>query len=158
MDQLKTIYAHVFPDKSVYVGSTNQEQLYKRFQYGSGYSNQPKVYEKIMQYGWKNIEHVVLERCAMTDEEKLKKECDYTLDYVNKGYEVLNTYNTNNPYRYRPKKANYIYYTESGEEFDSGIELAQFLGVTKQAVYFALNNSGKVHGVKIYREEIKEDK
>ena len=150
MDQKRTIYAHIFPDKSVYVGSTSQDKLYKRWQYGTGYGKQPKIYEKICMYGWKNIEHIVLECGNMSSEEVLKKECDYTMDYFNKGYEVLNTYNTENPCRYRGREK-YIYYTENGEEFETGIAMAEYLGVTKQAVYIGIKNGGRVKGVRVFK-------
>lgn len=155
MDQKRTIYAHMFPDKSVYVGSTSQEKLYKRWQYGVGYDKQPKVYEKICMYGWKNIEHIILECGNMSSEEVLKKECDYTMDYFNKGYEVLNKYNTENPCRYRGKEK-YIYYTENGEEFETGTAMADYFGVTKQSVYISIKNGGRVKGVKVFKR-IKED-
>lgn len=159
MDQMKrTIYAHIFPDRSIYIGQTSQEKLYRRFQYGNGYDKQEELYNRIMFWGWSNIQHTVLECGEMTKEECNRKECEYTLDYVNKGFNVLNKYNTENPCRYRTSKnISYIYYDEDGNEYNTLEEVAKALGRTKQAVSYAIQRNGKCAGKKITRV-IKEDK
>lgn len=151
--KLRTIYAHVFPDKSVYIGQTSQENLNRRWNCGHGYRNQPRVHDAIMFYGWSNIEHEVLKRAEMTKEECNELECYITMQYVCAGYKVLNKYNAENPCRYRRKK--YHYADEEGNTYKTMQEIADNFGVTKQAVSFAITNGRPVGGV--YFTKIWED-
>ena len=159
MDQKKrTIYAHIFPDKSIYIGQTSQEKLYKRFQYGQGYDKQPEIYEKIMFWGWSNIEHVVLEEGVMTKEQCNKKECDYTIDYFNKGYNVLNKYNTVNPYRYRKKNKEYVYIDLlTNKEYSSLRAAAADIGYSHERVRQSVTKGDVLRGghkfIKVIKEE-----
>lgn len=149
--KIRTIYAHIFPDKSVYIGSTSQDKLYRRFHYGAGYANQPVVYDRIMFFGWQNTEHIILEQGMMTKDELLEKECNYTLKYAECGYEVLNKYNVN-PCRYRGGEE-YEYVDEDGNVYRTVQEVALALGRTKQAVSAAIKRNGKCAGKKIIRRE-----
>jgi len=64
---------HKFPNGKVYIGVTSQK-LYKRWQHGEGYHN-AKVHEAIFEYGWCNIEHVILyENLTKEDAKKLEIE------------------------------------------------------------------------------------
>lgn len=136
----RKIYIHIFPDKSVYIGQISQENLYKRFNYGLGYDKQPEMFELIMHYGWKNVEHVILEEGMMTKEEANKKECDYTLDYFNRGFRVLNKYNIGTPRRYRSKES-YVYMDEmSGKCYDSLRAAAEDIGCSHEAVRQSVKN------------------
>lgn len=53
-----TVYEHIFPNKYVYVGITRQNPE-NRWKNGEGYKRQ-KVYDKIKEYGWDNIQHKIL--------------------------------------------------------------------------------------------------
>ena len=140
--ELRTIYAHIFPDKSIYIGSTGKKNLNLRWGYnGSGYDKQEEVRERISFWGWGLVEHVILEQGEMTKEESLKKECDYTLQYVKEGYTVLNKYNTKDPCRYRVKEVKRVYeYVDvvSGKVYDTLREAAEDIGVSHETVRLSI--------------------
>lgn len=61
MDKEKcyTVYEHIFPDGKIYVGLTKQKPV-KRWGYdGRGYKIQP-IYDKICEFGWGNIQHIIV--------------------------------------------------------------------------------------------------
>lgn len=145
MDQdrkLRTIYAHIFPDNSMYIGQTSTKNLNIRWGYnGGGYDNQETMRKAIEFWGWGLIEHKILEQGEMTKEEVLKKECDFTLEYVNKGYKLLNKCNTENPCRYRVKhKENTYKYVDvtTGKEYKSLRAVGIDLGVSHEAVRISI--------------------
>lgn len=133
-----TIYAHIFPDGCVYIGKTKEKNLNIRWGYsGEKYDNQPLVRDAILLWGWNSIQHIVLEQGDMTREEVLKKECDYTLDYVSKGYHMLNKYNVYNPCRYRVKEIKHTYeYIDviSGKVYDTLRAAATDIGVSHETI------------------------
>ena len=145
MDQekkLRTIYAHIFPDNSIYIGQTSTKNLNIRWGYnGGGYDNQETVRNAIAFWGWNMIEHKILEQSEMTKEECNKKECDFTLQFVRNGYKLLNKYNTENPCRYRVKyKENTYRYIDiaTGKEYKSLREVGKDLGVSHEAVRLSI--------------------
>lgn len=85
------VYEHICPDKSLYIGIT--DDLRKRFDYGYGYRNQKKFYEKIKQYGWKNIEHTIIGYYDSKGEAE-KQEYESIMSAVMIGQNVLNTHKT----------------------------------------------------------------
>lgn len=54
-----SVYKHTFPNGKVYIGITMTDPR-KRWNGGSGYRKQPKIYNAIQYYGWRNIAHEVL--------------------------------------------------------------------------------------------------
>lgn len=59
-DKTYIVYLHVNPkNKKVYVGITNQN-VYKRWKNGHGYTKCKKFYNAILKYGWNNFKHIVL--------------------------------------------------------------------------------------------------
>ena len=54
-----TVYKHTFPNGKVYIGITMMDPV-KRWNGGSGYRKQPKIYNAILYYGWRNIKHDIL--------------------------------------------------------------------------------------------------
>ncbi len=54
-----SVYKHTFPNGKVYIGITMVDPK-KRWSGGSGYRKQPKIYNAILYYGWKNIKHDIL--------------------------------------------------------------------------------------------------
>lgn len=69
-----TVYCHITPDGKKYVGFTG-EPLCKRFANGKLYPTK-RFSDAIRKYGWKNIEHIVLES-GLTKEEASEKEIYY---------------------------------------------------------------------------------
>lgn len=59
-DKTYIVYLHINPEnKKVYVGITNQN-VYKRWKNGHGYTKYKKFYNAIIKYGWSNFKHIVL--------------------------------------------------------------------------------------------------
>lgn len=59
-DKAYIVYLHINPkNKKVYVGITNQD-VYRRWENGHGYTKCKKFYNAIMKYGWDNFKHIVL--------------------------------------------------------------------------------------------------
>jgi hypothetical protein len=86
-----SVYRHVFPDDSVYVGITNQTPN-KRWGDGLGYERgNPKLFRKILDFGWDNIEHEIL-NTSLTEKEALAIEKETILfEKANRGIgKVLN--------------------------------------------------------------------
>lgn len=163
MDQYCTIYAHIFPDKSIYIGKTKEKNLNIRWGYnGGGYDNQELMRDAILFWGWNFVEHIILEQGEMSKEEALKKECDYTLEYVKKGYKVLNKYNTNNPCRYRVKKTEQIYEyidIKSGKTYNSLREAAIDIGVSHETIRLSIiENRDICKGKHHFEKRLKEIK
>lgn len=67
------VYKHTSPSGKVYVGITKQKPN-KRWQYGHGYKQSKYFFNAILKYGWKNIEHIILEHdLSMEEASKLEK-------------------------------------------------------------------------------------
>lgn len=72
------VYKHTFPNGRVYIGITNRNPL-DRWQGGNGYKGHDEMYADILEYGWKNIRHEILDeglnrQKAMDAEKKYIKE------------------------------------------------------------------------------------
>ena len=91
-DKIYYVYEHICPDKSLYIGIT--DDLYRRFgPNGCNYKKQEKFYEKIKQYGWKNIEHIVIGFYDSKGEAE-KQEYESIMSAVMLGQNVLNKMKT----------------------------------------------------------------
>lgn len=55
-----SVYLHVVPNGKKYIGITGQEPE-ARWLNGKGYQKQPYFYNAIQKYGWKNIQHTVVQ-------------------------------------------------------------------------------------------------
>ena len=84
------VYVHVTLDGKRYYGTTKQK-VKKRWKNGKGYENQPYFYDAIQEFGWNNIEHIVIAR-GLTQEEAywLEEELIKEFDTTNrdKGYNI----------------------------------------------------------------------
>lgn len=83
------VYLHIFPNNKYYVGITCAKPYTRRWRNGTGYCSQPKMYNAILKYGWKNVKHEIL--CKnLTLEEANKKEIEYIKYYnsIKNGYNV----------------------------------------------------------------------
>lgn len=54
-----SVYKHTFPNGKVYIGITMMKPQ-KRWNGGSGYRKQPKIYNAIQYYGWRNVVHEII--------------------------------------------------------------------------------------------------
>ena len=98
------VYAHIFPNKKVYIGMTGQEPK-KRWNGGYGYIANEPMFNDIVKYGWSNIEHRILYK-GLTRERALELEM-YTIVQLRttderRGYNQLRGCNTS--FRNRIKK------------------------------------------------------
>lgn len=55
-----SVYMHEFPDGKVYIGMTSRNTQ-ERWKGGHGYKKQPQVWNAIIECGWKNIGHRIIE-------------------------------------------------------------------------------------------------
>ena len=83
-----TVYIHKFPNGKVYVGLTKQKPE-DRWRYnGLGYKKQP-VYEAILEYGWSNIEHEIVEDNLTYEEaQQLERNLVCLYDSIENGYNI----------------------------------------------------------------------
>lgn len=87
MDANYKTYVHIFPNGKTYVGITRQD-IERRWCNGAGYKHQP-IYQKILEYGWKNIDHIVLhENLTREQAQDMEIELIKELDSINNGYNV----------------------------------------------------------------------
>lgn len=85
------VYKHIFPNKKVYIGITQQEPKL-RWESGHGYKN-TYVGNAIQKYGWENVEHEIL-LTNLTKEEAEQKEIEligkYKSNQKEYGYNIAN--------------------------------------------------------------------
>lgn len=81
------VYRHIFPNGKSYIGITCQKPYWRRWRAGSGYCTQPKMYNAIQKYGWKNIHHEILaEGLSLDDANRIEQEMVAKFDSVERGY------------------------------------------------------------------------
>ena len=84
------LYAHISPNKKMYIGITAQEPE-KRWRKGEGYKRNTYFYKAIQKYGWDNFDHIILfsdlsdEKAKMLEEKYILK---YDLMNPQKGYNL----------------------------------------------------------------------
>ena len=89
-----SVYKHTFPNGKVYIGITCMDPQ-KRWNGGSGYRKQPKIYNAIQYYGWRNVKHEILYTGlskAEAEAEEIRLIAHY--DSTRKGYNVEHGGNT----------------------------------------------------------------
>lgn len=83
------VYLHIFPNGKYYVGITCANPVNRRWRGGTGYHNQPKMYNAILKYGWENIQHKILYSNLTLDEANKKEiECIKYYNSTKNGYNV----------------------------------------------------------------------
>jgi hypothetical protein len=157
MNNNYSVYIHLFPNGKRYVGITANNPK-KRWNYGVGYREQPRVYRAIKKYGWKNIEHIVL-FSGLCKEEACQKEIElikkYNTTSIKNGYNIsfggelgnIGTKRTEKQKKYirkrcieeRGKKVIHLYldknYVIIGHEiFDSIAEASKKTGASKNTI------------------------
>lgn len=85
-----TVYKHTSPSNKVYIGITKQNPV-KRWDNGSGYSNNEYFQRAIKKYGWNNFKHEIL-FTGFTKDEATQKEIELIAFYKsndrNFGYNI----------------------------------------------------------------------
>lgn len=132
------IYKHTMPDGKCYIGQTNLDPIYKRWNYGHGYSQQKAFYNDILQVGWNNIKHEILEEVA-TKSEATDRERYYILLYRSNEPEFGYNKNTNFSSTQITKK--YVRCVETGWVYETGAAAAAAIGKTTSAISFAILNN-----------------
>lgn len=85
------IYKHTLPDGTFYIGQTKERRLERRWQGGVGYKNNREFFKAILEYGWKNIKHEVIEE--VSDKKLANKREGYWIQYwIAQGFNTFNTY------------------------------------------------------------------
>lgn len=130
------IYKHTMPDGKCYIGQTSAKNLYDRWQYGSGYRTNKRFYEDILQIGWNNITHEILEEVE-TKSEATKRERYYILLYRSNEPEFGYNKHTNLSSSI-PKVKKYIRCVETGEIFETMVAAGEAYGVSGEAIRKAI--------------------
>lgn len=85
-----TVYKHTTPSGKVYIGITGKKPE-KRWNYGNGYRENKHFYRAIRKYGWKNIEHEIVEN-GLTKQQACDLEIELIAKYdatdPRKGYNI----------------------------------------------------------------------
>lgn len=68
------IYRHTFPDGKVYIGKTKNVPEERWGKNGRGYQEQTKVFNAILEFGWRNIKHEILFQDLSELEATIKEE------------------------------------------------------------------------------------
>ena len=99
-----SVYVHVFPNGKLYIGSTRQIPTC-RWRKGSGYRNCKTMNDAISEFGWDNIQHIVLFD-GLEQQEAMSIE-----------RELIKKYHTQDPaYGYNTKNGGQ-YFNDHSEEF-----------------------------------------
>ena len=150
-----SIYKLTSPTGKVYIGQTKAEKVERRWGYGCNYSKNIALTNDIMEYGWKNFQHEVLET-VNTKSEATEKERYYILLY--KSYEPEYGYNKSLNESSQPVVRTYIRCVETGVLYESMVAAGEKYGVTNEAIRQAIIKgwvSGGKHWekVKMTRDE-----
>lgn len=83
------VYMHKFPNNKVYIGLTKQSIEQRWGMNGCGYKRQP-VYDAIQQYGWDNIEHIIVrDNLTYLEAQELEKALIEQHDSIDNGYNTV---------------------------------------------------------------------
>lgn len=146
-----SIYKLTLPDGRAYIGMTSQK-LYKRWQYGSGYSRNERFYNEIYQVGWKNIQKEVLETVPSKELALLREK--YYIG-INKTYLPEYGFNTYGKHFFDEPKDKYKYLiVELDLTFDTLQDTGDFLGLSKERIRQVVMSGkacgrGKFHIMKV---------
>ena len=83
------VYRHIFPNGKSYIGITCARPPHRRWRGGTGYYEQPKIYNAILKYGWENIQHEILcEHLTLDEANLLEQEMIAKYNSIENGYNV----------------------------------------------------------------------
>lgn len=139
------IYKHTMPDGKCYIGQTALEKPYDRWQYGGGYRLNKRFYEDILQVGWNNMTHEILEEVA-TKEEATDRERYYILLYRSNEPEF--GYNKSTNLSSTDKLYSYVRCKTTGEVFETAVIAGERYGVTGSAIGYAIKKDSYCAGKK----------
>lgn len=148
------IYKHTMPDGKCYIGQTNLEPIYKRWNYGHGYRLNKPFYNDILQVGWNNIQHEILEEVA-TKSEATDRERYYILLY--RSNEPEYGYNKSTNLSSLPKVKKYVRCVEDGRVYETGAAAAAAVGRTTAAISYAILNNKPCAGKHWERIELTQE-
>lgn len=139
-----SVYIHNFPNGKKYVGLTYQLPE-RRWNNGNGYKNQ-YVYNAIMEFGWDNVEHTVVQKDLSAHEASiLEQELIEKYDTIKNGYNRTagGELSAGTPYLYMYKDKKYTIY-----------ELADTFGIAYHALRWRFQKGWSVEdAVEIPQEE-----
>ena len=88
-DKIYTVYMHICPNGWVYVGMTRQQPYTARW-VPCHYQKCVLFYQAILEFGWKNIQHIVIGQYS-TKSEAADVERDVTLQNQGHCYNIYNS-------------------------------------------------------------------
>ena len=88
-EKIYVVYRHIFPNGKSYIGITCARPPHRRWRGGTGYCEQPNIYNAILKYGWENIRHEIICKNLTVDEANaLEQELILKFDSINNGYNI----------------------------------------------------------------------
>lgn len=73
------IYKHT--NLEIYIGYTGEQLPEQRWKGGRGYHNSHRFYSAILEYGWRNFSHEIIENNILTKEKALEREAFWIAHY-----------------------------------------------------------------------------
>lgn len=129
-NHLYIVYIHTnLINNKKYIGITCRKPAQRWLSDGSGYLGQPKFWNAIRKYGWKNFSHDIV-ATDLTEEEALKLESYYIEKFntIDNGYNVLNGGISSYP-RNKP-----VYCITTKKQYNSITEAEQDTGCLSSAI------------------------
>lgn len=149
-----SVYKLTLPDGRAYIGMTGVDKLYKRWQYGSGYSKNKRLYNEILNIGWKNIQKEVL---AQVEAKEAATQLEIYYIGLYKTYLPECGFNTAGKRSFNEPKDHYKYVNvELGLEYPTLEAAGHSVGVCKEAIRISIKRGSacgkgkkKFHFVKV---------
>lgn len=135
------VYKHTLPDGRAYIGFTGCDNPNDRWKSGWGYARNKPFFEAIMDCGWRNMDHEILEEVD-TKEEARDREGHYIVFY--KTYTAEGGFNVQG--KNRAKYKTVYRCVETGESFPSMAAAGRFCDRTRAAVSLAVKENRAVAG------------
>ena len=142
------VYKHTLPDGRAYIGFTGCDNPNSRWRSGWGYSENKPFFEAIIEYGWKNIDHEILEDGIVSIADARIREAHYILKYETylkeKGFNIHG--------KNFSKVITVYVCRETGEVFPSMAAAGRFCDRTRSAVALAVKEGRAVAGYHFDKE------
>lgn len=142
------VYKHTLPDGRAYIGFTGCDNPNDRWRSGWGYARNKPFFEAIMDYGWRNMDHEILEDGIATQAEARHREAHYILKYET--YEKDKGFNVHGK-NFNKTLTMYVC-RETGDVFPSMAAAGRFCNRTRSAVSVAIKEGRAVAGYHFDKE------
>lgn len=140
-----TIYKHVLPDGSAYIGMTSEEKLNRRFQSGSDNVYNQEFHNAVYELGWKQVKTERLAEIYGTWYEAHAVEIKEIQRAVAAGITLYNKEHNRPPKEYK-RNVMGVTLIDINRYFPTLRAAAEYIGVTSQAIGIALKENRPCKG------------